>query len=86
MKNNVLVFNRFRSNSVAGRLLTSLSGGQPRSVAQLVRVAKPRSADNILAPGGWYAKLRAYGKTTRKFKLSKTDDGKLVLVARKRAS
>ena len=78
-----LVFNRFRENSVAGRMLAALAAGKPLSVAQVVRVAKPKSAENIMAPGGWYAKLRAYGKATRKFNLSKTEDGKLVLKARK---
>lgn len=81
-----LIFNRFKADSVAGRMLKALAKGKPMSEAQVVRIAKPKSADNILAPGGWYAKLRAYGKATRKFNLSKTEDGKLVLVARKRAA
>lgn len=80
-----LVFNRFRATSIAGRILTTLSDGKPKSAAQVARIAKSRSADNILAPGGWYAKLRNYGKRTRKFLLSKTEDGKLVLKARKTA-
>jgi hypothetical protein len=79
-----LVFNRFRVNSVAGRMLSLLSDGKPRTAAQIARSAKPRSVDNILAPGGWYALLRAYGRKSRKFNLSKVD-GKLVLKARKAA-
>ena len=82
-KNNTVIFNRFRANSVAGRILTVLAAGKPLTVAQVARAAKPRSTDNLMAPGGWYALLRAYGKTTRKFNLSKTDDGKLVMIVRK---
>jgi hypothetical protein len=85
-QNQELVFNRFRVNSVAGRMLTALAKGKPLTAAQVARVAKPRSADNILAPGGWYAQLRAYGKKTRKFNLSKDESGKLVLVARRKAA
>lgn len=83
MEQNALVFNRFRVNSVAGRMLVALAKGQPMSVAQVARVAQPKSADNILAPGGWYAQLRRFGKESRKFKLGKTDDGKLVMTVRK---
>lgn len=77
--NDTLIFNRFRANSVAGRMLVALADGQPRTAAQIARIAKPRSADNILQPGGWYALLRAYGKKSRKFLLEKTDDGKIVM-------
>lgn len=77
-----LVFDRFRPDSIGGRILTTLSDGQPKSIAQIARVAKPRSVRNITAPGGWYTQLRAYGKASRKFTLSKTDDGKLVLMAK----
>src|SRR4051812_35481766 len=76
---NDLVFNRFKSDSVAGRMLRALMAGKPLSVAQVARVARPKSVDNILAPGGWYALLRRYGKTSRKFNLAKTEDGKLVM-------
>lgn len=75
---NTLIFNRFRTNSVAGRMLKALANGEPKSVAQIARIAKPKSVDNILAPGGWYAQLRRFGKATRKFNLSKID-GKIVL-------
>lgn len=81
--NATLLFNRFRPNTVAGRILSTLANGEPKTVAQIVRVAKPKSADNLLGPGGWYAKLRHYGKTSRKFTLAKTEDGKIVLRARK---
>jgi len=74
-----LVFNRFRTDSVGGRMLIALANGKPHTVAQLARVAKPRSVENILAPGGWYAKLRAYGKASRQFTLRKTEGGKLVM-------
>lgn len=77
--NDTLLFNRFRANSVAGRMLSALSAGKPLSVAQVARAAKPRSVDNIVAPGGWYTQLRAFGKKSRKFTLAKTDDGKLVM-------
>jgi hypothetical protein len=83
-KTNELVFNRFRPNSVAGRMLSALAKGQPMSVAQIARVAKPKSKDNILAPGGWYVQLRAFGKASRKFRLSKTEDGKLQLTVLRR--
>lgn len=76
---NDLILNRFRQNSVAGRIIKALSNGRPLTVKQVARIAKPRSVDNILAPGGWYAQLRKYGKTSRKFNLSKTEDGKLVM-------
>lgn len=85
MANDLLIFNRFRSNTVAGRMLKALSSGKPLSVAQVARVARPKSVDNITAPGGWYTQLRAYGKKTRKFLLSKTDDGKLVMRVRRGA-
>jgi hypothetical protein len=79
-----LVFDRFRPDSVAGRILIALTPGKPLSVAQLARVARPKSVDNILAPGGWYTQLRRFGKTTRKFTLAKTDDGKIVLTLARR--
>jgi hypothetical protein len=83
MANDVLVFNRFRANSVAGRMLALLADGRPRTDKQIARSAKPRSVDNILAPGGWYVQLRAFGKKTRKFVLAKTDDGKIVMTVRR---
>lgn len=81
--NKTLIFNRFRSNSVAGRMLSLLADGTPRTAKQIARSAKPKSVDNILQPGGWYVLLRRYGKATRKFNLSKTEDGKIVLKVRK---
>lgn len=77
-----LVFNRFQSKSVAGRMLSALAGG-PKTPAQIANVAKVKSADNILAPGGWYFQLRRFGKTSGKFKLAK-DGNKLVLTVNKR--
>ena len=83
MANATLVFNRFRSNSVAGRMLIALAKGTPMTPAAVARAAKAKSPKNITAPGGWYALLRAFGRKSRKFNLSKTEDGKLVLVVRK---
>jgi hypothetical protein len=77
--NKNLILNRFRTNSVAGRMLVLLADGKPRSAAQIARSAKPRSVENITQPGGWYTLLRAYGKKSRKFNLAKTEDGKIVL-------
>jgi hypothetical protein len=85
MKNNDLVLNRFRPNSVGGRLVSALAAGKPRTVAELARAAKPRSKDNLLAPGGWFDLLRAYGKSSRKFKLEKLEDGKIQMIVRKGA-
>jgi hypothetical protein len=79
MNANDLILNRFRPNSVSGRIIRFLSSGKPRTVKEVARVAKPKSVENILGPGGWYAKLRAEGKRSKRFDLSKTDDGKLVL-------
>jgi hypothetical protein len=76
------VFGRFRPNSVAGKMLTLLADGKPRTVKEIARVAKPRSVDNIDAAGGWYQLLRRFGKRSRQFELSKTDDGKLQLTVR----
>jgi hypothetical protein len=75
---NDLVFNRFQPNSVAGRMLSALAK-RPMTVAELARVAKPKSTDNIMAPGGWYFQLRRFGKASRKFTLSVADNGRLVL-------
>lgn len=76
------VFNRFRVNSVAGRMLTTLAKG-PKTPLQVAKIAKVRSADNIMAGGGWYFQLRRFGKASRKFDLSAVD-GKLVLTVNKR--
>lgn len=81
--NSTLVFNRFRANSVGGRMAKLLSDGKVHSLAQVVRAAKPRSESNILQPGGWFALLRAYGRKSRKFNLSMTEDGKMVMAVRK---
>lgn len=80
---STLVFNRFRSNSVAGRMLTALAKG-PKTPAQVARIAKSKSADNIMAGGGWYFQLRRFGKISRKFTLSVEDNGRLVLAVNRR--
>lgn len=77
-----LIFNRFRSNSVAGRILKSLATG-PKTPAQLAHVAKA-SADNILAGGGWYFQLRRFGKASKKFTLGMNEQGRLVLTVNRR--
>lgn len=82
MKTN-LILNRFRVNSVAGRMLKFLSNGEPQTPAAVARVAKPRSVENIMQPGGWFTLLRAYGKTSRKFTMEKTEEGKIVMRLRK---
>lgn len=41
--NKNLIVNRFRANSVGGRIVKLLADGKPRSVAEVARVAKPRS-------------------------------------------
>jgi hypothetical protein len=79
------VFGRFRVNSVGGRMLTYLSDGKPRTTKEIARVAKPRSVENIDAAGGWYPLLRRFGKRSRQFDLSKTDDGKIQLTLRRAA-
>lgn len=78
-----LVFNRFRSNSIAGRILRSLASG-PKTPAQLAHLAKSKSADNVMAPGGWYFQLRRFGKASKKFTLAVTDNGRLVLTVNRR--
>jgi len=80
---NTVLFGQYKADSVAGRMLKALAAGKPLTVAQIARVAQPKSIDNILAPGGWYAQLRRFGKTTRRFNLSKTEDGKLVMTVRR---
>jgi hypothetical protein len=77
-----MIFNRFRPDSVAGRMLKALAAG-PKTPAQLAAQAKAKSADNILAPGGWFYQLRKFGKATGKFRLEK-DGNKLVLTVNKR--
>lgn len=78
-----LVFNRFKPSSVAGRILATLAKG-PKTPAQVAHIAGSRSADNIMAPGGWFYLLRKFGKTSKKFTLSLNDDGRLVLVVNQR--
>ena len=78
-----LIFNRYRPDSIAGRILAALAK-RPHTPAELARIAQSRSADNILAAGGWYSQLRRFGKTTRKFSLELADDGRLVLTVNKR--
>jgi hypothetical protein len=73
------VLGLYRPNTVSGRIVKLLSDGKPRTVKQVARAAKPKSIENILAPGGWYAHIRRDGKATGQFELAKTDDGKLVL-------
>jgi hypothetical protein len=77
-----MVFNRFKPDSVAGRILKALASG-PKTPAQLAHLAGSKSADNIIAPGGWFYQLRKFGKTTGKFKLEK-EDNRLVLTVGKR--
>ena len=76
------LFGRYRRDSVAGRILTALVE-KPLTPSELAKVAKPKSAANIMNPGGWYFQLRRFGKTTKKFDLSLVD-GKLVLTVSKR--
>ena len=76
-----LVFNRYRADSVGGRILTALTAG-PKTAAQLAHVAKSKSADNILAPGGWYSQLRRFGKESGKFTLEKKDNRLVLTVHR----
>lgn len=78
-----MVFNRFRVNSIAGRMLTALAK-RPMTPAQIAHVVKAKSADNIMAPGGWYFQLRRFGKTTKKFTLATADNGRLVLTVNRR--
>jgi hypothetical protein len=77
-----MVFNRFKADSVAGRMLKALARG-PKTAEQLAMQAKAKSAENVLAPGGWFYQLRKFGKTTGKFRLEK-DGNKLVLTVNKR--
>ena len=77
-----MIFNRFKQDSIAGRILKALAGG-PKTAAQLAYVAGSKSADNILAPGGWFYQLRKFGKTSGKFRLEK-DGNRLVLTISKR--
>jgi hypothetical protein len=77
-----MVFNRFKPGSVGARILSALANG-PKTAAQLAHVAGSKTADNILAPGGWFYQLRKFGKTSGKFKLEK-DGNKLVLTVSKR--
>ena len=83
MTNATLVLNRFRSNSVAGRMVLALANGKPMTPAAVARAAKAKSVKNVTAPGGWFTLLRAFGRKSRKFNLTKTDDGKLVMAVRK---
>lgn len=78
-----LVFNRFRSNSVAGRMLTALAK-RPLTPAQVAHIARVKSADNIMAGGGWYFQLRRFGKASKKFTLAVADNGRLVLTVNRR--
>ena len=78
-----MVFNRFRTNSIAGRMLTALAK-RPMTPAQIAHVAKAKSADNIMAGGGWYFQLRRFGKASKKFTLSVADNGRLVLQVNRR--
>ena len=80
---HTLMVGRFREHSVGGRMARLLSDGKPRTVAQIARTARPKSVENILQPGGWCALLRAYGKASRMFTLSKQPDGNLVMHVRK---
>lgn len=77
-----LVFNRYRPDSIGGKILTALAAG-PRTPSELARIAKPRSAANIMAPGGWFSQLRRFGKTSRKFDL-RVVDGRLVMTISRR--
>lgn len=81
-KETVMIFNRFKADSVAGRMLKALARG-PKTAEQLASVAKAKSAENVLAPGGWFYLLRKFGKTSGKFRLEK-DGNKLVLTVNKR--
>ena len=76
-----LVFNRYRADSIGGRILTALTTA-PRTPAELARIAKSRSADNILAPGGWYSQLRRFGKESGKFTLEVKDNRLVLTVTR----
>jgi hypothetical protein len=82
-KQPAVVFGRFRTDAVGGRILRLLSDGKPRTINEIARVAKPKSKDNITAAGGWYSLLKRYGRESRQFDLYKTDGGKLVLTVRR---
>jgi hypothetical protein len=82
MDSNTLVFNRFRSNTVAGRMLTALAK-RPLTPAQVAHLAKAKSAGNIMAGGGWYFQLRRFGKASKKFTLAMVD-GRLTMVVNRR--
>lgn len=72
MKTTILSY--FRANTVSGRMINLLLDGKAHTVAEIAKVAKPRSADNILQPGGWYAQLRRFGRDTGLFLLEKDGD------------
>jgi hypothetical protein len=82
---NAMIFNRFKVDSVAGRMLKALAAG-PKTAAQLAHIAGSKSADNILAPGGWFYQLRKFGKTSGKFKLEKSENRLVLTISKRYAS
>jgi hypothetical protein len=76
-----LIAGMFKPTSIGGKMIMLLVDGKPRSVAEIAKVVKPRSKDNIV---NWYNYLRRIGKTKGLYILSITDDGKFVMKANRR--
>jgi len=72
-----LVAGRYKANSLSGQMITLLSDGKARSVAEIAKVIKPRSVENIGT--GKYAALKAFGAKSGAYFMSKTEDGKIQL-------
>ena len=72
-----LLMGKFRPDSVGGRMVELLSDGKPRSAAEIAKVVKPKSVENITSSGGWYSLLKQFGEKSDFFDMAKTEDGKI---------
>ena len=80
-----LVADRFKPESVGGRMCALLLDGKARTVAEIAKASKVASRKNILGGGGWFFVLKRHGQRSGLYDLIKTDDDKIQLVKKAKA-
>lgn len=77
-----LLFDKFRPSSMDARFLELMIDGKARTSAEISRTVKPKSKANEARR---FFALRKFGVESKLFDLTKTEDGKILLTATKRA-
>jgi hypothetical protein len=78
-----LIAGKFKPASVPGKMLLLLQDGKPRTEKEIVKAIKPPSPKNI---GHQFQAVRSFGLNSKKFKLERTEEGKLQLHTKQKFS